>query len=280
MAEPARIHPTAVVERGAELGAGTTVGPYSIIGPETRTGPGAEIGAHVVLEGRVSIGARCRIGHGALIGGRPQDLKYRDGLPVGVEIGDETTIREYVTIHRATHEGHDTRVGRHCLVMVASHIAHDCVVGDHVVIINNVGLTGHVTVEDRATIGGFSGVHPFGRVGTYAYIGGCSKVNQDVPPFTIADGNPATARGVNVVGMRRGGIDGDARRQVRAAFRLLYRSGLAPGAAMARIKAELGEHPLVGRLVEFIEGSRRGIVPAGWVAEAAEGDAQPEERVW
>src|SRR5216684_2686480 len=232
MAEPARIHPTAVVERGAELGAGTTVGPYSIIGPETRTGPGAEIGAHVVLEGRVTIGARCRIGHGALIGGRPQDLKYRDGLPVGVEI------------------------------------AHDCVVGDHVVIINNVGLTGHVIVEDRATIGGFSGVHPFGRVGTYAYIGGCSKVNQDVPPFTIADGNPATARGVNVVGMRRGGIDNEARRQVRAAFRLLYRSGLAPGAATARIKAELGEHPLVGRLVEFIEGSRRGIVPAGWVAEA------------
>ena len=280
MTEPARIHATAIVERGAEIGTGTAVGPYSIIGRAVRIGPDTEIGAHVVLEGRVTIGARCRIDHGAVIGGVPQDLKYRDGLPVGVTIGDDTAIREYVTIHRATHEGHDTLVGSHCLVMASSHVAHDCVVGNHVVIINFAGLTGHVTVDDHATIGGLSGIHPFVRIGTHAYLGGCSKTLQDVPPFVIATGVPATARGVNVIGMRRGGIDAEGRRQVQAAFRILYRSGLPPGAATARIKTELGEHPLVARLVEFIEGSRRGIVRWGRDAGTAGEGAESEERVW
>lgn len=256
------IHPTAVIDPGAELARDVRVGPYSVIGPDVTIEHGAEIGAHVVLEGRVRIGARGRIGHGAIIGGVPQDLKFREGTPVGVSLGDDTVVREYVTIHRATHEGHDTTVGRHCLVMASSHIAHDCVLGDHVIVINYAGLTGHITVEDRVTIGGLTGVHPFSRIGTYAYIGGCSKVNQDVPPFVIADGAPAVARAVNVVGMRRGGIDAASRRQVQSAFRLLYRSGMAPGAAVKRIRAELGGHPLVARLVEFVEGSKLGIVPA------------------
>jgi UDP-N-acetylglucosamine acyltransferase len=270
---PARermIHPTAVIDPGAELGRGVRVAPYSVIGPEVRIGPESEIGAHVVLEGRVTIGARSRIGHGAVIGGVPQDLKYRDGLPVGVRIGDDTVVREQVTIHRATHAGHDTRVGDHCLVMASSHIAHDCVVGDHVIIINYAGLTGHVVVEDRVTIGGLTGIRPFTRVGTYAYVGGLAKVVQDVPPFVMVDGIPATARAVNVIGMRRGGIDEAGRRHVKAAFRLLYRSGLAPRAALARIKADLGDDPLVTRLVEFVEGSRLGIV------SGADGDAADE----
>src|SRR6266545_76422 len=213
------IHPTAVVDPRAELASGVSVAPYSIIGPDARIGEGSEIGAHVVLEGRVTIGARCRIGHGAIIGGAPQDLKYRDGVPVGVWIGDDTVIREYVTIHRATRAGLDTRVGDHCLVMASSHIAHDC-------------------------------------------VGGYSKVVQDVPPFVMVDGVPATARAVNVIGMRRGGVDAGGRRQVKAAFRVLYRSGLAPGVALARIKTELGGHPVVARLVESVEASRLGIVPA------------------
>lgn len=254
------IHSTAVIDSRAELAADVSVGPYSVIGPEVRIGAGTEVGAHAVLEGRVAIGVRCRIGHGALIGGMPQDLKYKGGVPVGVRIGDDTVIREYVTIHRATREGLDTSVGDHCLVMASSHIAHDCTLGDHVIIINYAGLTGHVVVEDRATVGGLTGVHPFTRIGTYAYVGGCSKVIQDVPPFVMVDGTPATARAVNAVGMRRGGIDAGGRRQVKAAFRILYRSGLAPGAAVARIKTERGDHPLVARLVEFIEASRRGIV--------------------
>jgi UDP-N-acetylglucosamine acyltransferase len=280
MPEPARIHPTAIVEPGAELAAGVVIGPYSLIGPLVTLGAGSEIGAHAVLEGRVRLGARCRVGHGAIIGGMPQDLKFREGLPVGVSIGDDTVIREYVTVHRATHEGRDTRIGSRCLVMVSSHVAHDCVIGDEVIIINYAGLTGHVTVEDRATIGGLTGIHPFTRIGMYAYVGGCAKVTQDVPPFVIADGVPATARGVNVIGMRRGGVDGEGRRQVRAAFRILYRSGLAPASAAARLKAELGGHPLVARLVDFIEDSKRGIVPAPPPTDSSVEGVESEERVW
>ncbi|MGH7316558.1 MAG: acyl-ACP--UDP-N-acetylglucosamine O-acyltransferase, partial [Candidatus Rokuibacteriota bacterium] len=173
-------------------------------------------------------------------------------------------------------EGRDTTVGRHCVVMASSHIAHDCVLGDHIIVINCAGLTGHVTVEDHATIGGLTGIHPFSRIGTYAYVGGCSKVTQDVPPFVIVDGAPAVARSVNVVGMRRGGIDADSRRHVQAAFRLLYRSGMAPGSAAKRVRAELGDHPLVARLVEFVEASKRGVVPGATRAGRDYAEAQPE----
>jgi UDP-N-acetylglucosamine acyltransferase len=254
------IHATAIVDPRAELGPGVSVAPYAVIGPDVRLGEGTAVGAHAVLEGRLAVGARCRIGHGAVIGGAPQDVKYVEGTPVGVRIGHDTVIREHVVIHRATREGEDTRVGDHCLIMATSHIAHDCVVGNHVILINYAGLTGHVTVEDRATVGGLSGVHPFTRIGAYAYVGGCSKVTQDVPPFVIVDGVPATARSVNVIGMRRGGIDPAARRAVQSAFRLLYRSGLPPAAALERIQAELGGHPLVARLADFVAASRRGIV--------------------
>lgn len=270
------IHPSAIIDARAELGPAVSVAPFSVIGPGARIGADTEIGAHVVLEGRVIIGARCRVGHGAIIGGRPQDLKYRDGIPVGVRIGDDTVVREHVTIHRATHEGDDTRVGDHCLVMASSHIAHDCALGNHVIMINYAALTGHVTVGDHATVGGIVGVRPFVRIGAHAYLGGFSKVVQDVPPFVMADGVPATAHAVNVIGMRRAGIDGEGRRQVKAAFRLLYRSGLAPGTAVAQIKTELGDHPLVGVLVEFIEASRLGILAgaaAGTSDEAGEDDA-------
>lgn len=274
------IHPTAIVDARAELDTGVRVGPYSVIGPQALIGRDTEIGAHALLEGRVTLGARCRIGHGAIIGGLPQDLKYREGLPVGVAVGDDTVIREYVTVHRATHEGHDTKIGQRCLVMVSSHVAHDCLIGDEVIIINYAGLAGHVTVDDRATVGGQCGIHPFTRIGTYAYIGGFSKIAQDVPPFVIADGVPAAAMSVNVIGMRRGGIDGQGRRQVRSAFGILYRSGLTPGAAIARIKAELGGDPMVAKLVEFVEGSKRGIIPGRRAQDATRDEAESEERVW
>lgn len=262
------IHPSAVVDGKAELATGVRVAAYAIIGPGVQIGPDAEIGPHVVLEGRLRIGARCRVGPGSVLGAVPQDLKYRDGIPVGVTVGDDTVIREHVTIHRATKPETDTVIGRHCLIMSSCHVAHDCVVGDHVIMINYAALTGHVTVDERATVGGISGVHPFTRIGAYAYIGGHSKVVQDVPPFVVADGVPATARAVNTIGMRRGGLDPASRRQVKTAFRILYRSGLGPGAALERIKAELGDDPLVARLVEFVGASHRGIVRAGGAADA------------
>ena len=271
------IHPAAFVDAKARLGADVRVGPGTLIGPEVEVGDGVVIGAHAVLEGRVRLGARCRVGHGAIIGAEPQDLKYREDAATGVRIGDDTVIREYATIHRATHEGHDTVVGAHCLLMATCHVAHDCVVGDHVIMINGAALTGHVTVEDRATVGGLSGVHPFTRVGTFAYIGGCTKVTQDVPPYVMVDGVPAVARAVNVVGMRRGGIDAAGRRQAQEAFRILFRSGLATAAGVARLREELGDGAVARRIVAFIEGSKRGIVGAG--ASAESDGAELSERV-
>lgn len=272
------IHPAAFVDPKARLGADVRVGPGTVIGPEVEVGDGVVIGAHAVLEGRVRLGARCRVGHGAIIGAEPQDLKYREeDAATGVRIGDGTVIREYATIHRATHEGHDTVVGAHCLLMATCHVAHDCVVGDHVIMINGAALTGHVTVEDRATVGGLSGVHPFTRVGTFAYIGGCTKVTQDVPPYVMVDGVPAVARAVNVIGMRRGGIDAAGRRQAQEAFRILFRSGLATAAGVARLREELGEGEVARRIATFIEGSKRGIVGAG--APAEHDGAELSERV-
>jgi UDP-N-acetylglucosamine acyltransferase len=277
-ASPGGIHPTAIVDPRAQLGARVSVGPGSIVGPDVELGDDVTIGAHAILEGRVVVGARARIGHGTIVGAPPQDLKFRAGTPAGVRIGEDTVIREYATIHHATREGGDTAVGRHCLIMTATHIAHDCVVGDHVIMINNAALTGHVLVEDRATVGGMSGVHPFTRVGFLGYIGGCSKVTQDVPPFVIADGVPASGHSVNVIGMRRAGIDGASRRQVQEAFRILYRSGLAAGAAVARLRAEMSGAPLVARLADFVASSKRGIVPPARGASDTE-DARAEETV-
>lgn len=274
------IHPTAIIDPRAELGPGVGVGAYSVIGSDVALGAGCQVGHHVVLEGAVSVGERCRIGHGTIIGGAPQDLKYREGTPSGVRIGAQTVIREYVTIHRATRENGWTQIGEHCLVMAMSHVAHDCVIGNHVIIINYAGITGHVRVDDRATVGGLSGIHPFARIGAYAYIGGCSKVNQDVPPFVIADGVPATARSVNVIGLRRGGVGTEDRRLIQAAFSILYRSGLAPGAAVGRIKADLPPNLLITCLVEFVETSKLGIVGSHRPAAGSELAEAEEERIF
>jgi UDP-N-acetylglucosamine acyltransferase len=256
---PAEIHPTAIVHARAVFGQDIRIGAYSVIGEDVRLGAGTEIGHHVVLEGMVVVGERCRIGHGSVVGSAPQDLKYREGTPSGVRIGNDTVIREYVTVHRSAQEHGWTLIGDGNLIMAASHIAHDCRLGNRVIVINYAGLTGHVEVEDFAVIGGLTGIHQFTRIGAYAYVGGCSKVVQDVPPCVIVDGNPAAARSVNVVGLRRNGIEREIRGDVQRAFRILYRSGLPPRRALERIRSEVPPSPLVNHLVEFIEASRRGI---------------------
>jgi len=259
MMPPPDIHPTAIVHSSAVLGPGTRIGAYSVVGEAVSLGGGTEIGHHVVLEGAVVVGERCRIGHGSVIGSPPQDLKYREGTPSGVRIGNDTVIREYVTVHRSAREHGWTEIGDGNLIMAMSHIAHDCRLGNHIIVINYAGLTGYVEVEDFAVVGGLTGIHQFTRVGAYAYIGGCAKVVQDVPPCVIVDGNPATARSVNVIGLRRNGIVPEVRQALQRAFRILYRSGLSPKGALERIRAEVPPSGLVDHLVEFIETSRRGI---------------------
>jgi UDP-N-acetylglucosamine acyltransferase len=258
------IHPTAVVDKSATLGADVRIGAFSVIGPETTLADGVEIGHHVVTEGRVVLGARAQVGHGAVLGGTPQDLKFKAGTPSGVRVGEGTIIREYVTVHRSTQPEGWTEIGRDALVMAMSHVAHDCRVGNGVIVINYAGITGHCEIGDRATIGGHTGMVPFTRIGTYAYVGGFAKINADVPPYVIVDGNPATARGVNVIGLRRAGMTPADRRTLQDAYRILYRSGLAPGRAVARIREELPMSAPIRTLLEFIDGARRhGIVGAG-----------------
>ena len=259
MSEPEGIHPTAVIDPKATIATGVRIGAFSVIGPEAMIAGGAEIGHHCVLEGRVEIGERARIGHGTILGGLPQDLKFKDGTPSGVRVGADTAIREYVTVHRATHAGSFTEIGAGCLIMAMSHVAHDCRLGNGVIVINYAGITGHCEIGDRTTIGGFVGLVPFTRVGAYAYVGGCSKVTADVPPFVLVDGNPAGAHAINVIGLRRAGMNAADRRLLQDAYRLLYRSGLAPQRAVERIRQELPATGPVVQLLDFLAASRRGI---------------------
>src|SRR5262245_39796377 len=261
------IHPTAIVDAKATLGRDVRIGPFSIVGPEVTLGDGVEIGHHVTLESRIEIGPRARIGHGAVLGGRPQDLKYKDGTPSGVRIGAETVVREYVTIHRATRPESWTEIGPQCLIMALSHVAHDSRLGKGVIVINYAGITGYCDIGDYATIGGSSGLGPFTRVGAYAYIGGLAKVNADVPPYMLVEGSPANVRSVNVIGMRRGGIPANDRRAVQDAHRLLYRSGLSPRRALERLR-ELPPNPLVETLIQFVASAKRAVCgpPGGWGA--------------
>ena len=277
MTAPDGIHPTAVIDPKAQVAASARVGAFSVIGPDVTIAADAEIGHHCVLEGRVEIGERAKIGHGTILGGRPQDLKFKDGTPSGVRIGADTAIREYVTIHRATHAEEWTEIGAGCLIMAMSHVAHDCRLGDGVILINYAGITGHCVIGERATIGGYVGIVPFVRVGAYAYIGGCSKVIADVPPFVLADGNPASALGINVVGLRRAGMNAADRRLLQDAYRVLYRSGLAPLRAVERIRQELPASGPILKMLEFIAGSRRGICgPAQPGTSLADARPSPE----
>jgi UDP-N-acetylglucosamine acyltransferase len=203
-----------------------------------------------------------------VLGAIPQDLKFKDGTPSGVRVGAGTVIREYVTVSRATKPETSTEIGSDCLLMTGCHVAHDCHVGDGVIVINCAGITGHCEIGDRATIGGFVGVVPFTRVGTHAYVGGYSKCVADIPPYILVEGIPATARAVNVIGLRRAGMDAAERRLLQDAFRILYRSGLSPRRAADRIRDTLPPAAPLKVLLDFIASSRRGICAGGDAARA------------
>jgi UDP-N-acetylglucosamine acyltransferase len=253
-----KISETAVIHPGARIGKDVEIGPYAIIGENVIIGDGTKIGAHTVIDGWTSIGKGCVIFSATSIGAEPQDLKFA-GEKSYVFIGDKTTIREFTTIHRATGEGEETRVGSNCLLQCYTHIAHNCIIGNNVVMSAASMLAGHVVVEDNAVVGGKAGVHQFVKIGRNAMVGAVSKVVQDVPPYVIVDGMPAKVVGLNNVGMSRSGISVVARRNLKKAYRILYRSGLNLEQAIAMMEQELESCQEVENFLRFLRNAERGI---------------------
>jgi UDP-N-acetylglucosamine acyltransferase len=261
------IHPTAVVDPRARLAEGVEIGPFAVIGPEVEIGAESRIGPHVVIDGRVRMGRGNRVFPGACLGLEPQDLKY-DGAATEVVIGDHNTIRECVTINRATHEGEQTRIGDGNLLMAYSHLGHNCHLGDRIVIANGVAVAGHVVIGDRAVIGGVLGIHQFVHIGSLAMVGGMSRVDRDVPPFVTVEGHPGRVRGLNRIGLRRSGLaerdGGEQLRQLQEIWRLLYRSDLVLAEALAEARRQpllQAAEELCGFLEASIAPGRRGPLP-------------------
>ena len=252
------IHPTAVVHPKAQIGADCEIGPFCVIGEQVVLGPGCKLHSHVVIDGYTRLGERNEIYPFASIGLKTQDLKWKGGI-TRTEIGNRNTFREYVTIHSATGDGEVTTVGSDNNLLAYCHVAHNVTIGNHVIMSNVGTLAGHVTVEDHATVGGLAAVHQFCRIGKMAFVGGCSKVVQDVPPFMMADGNPAETRTVNKVGLERKEVSEEAQAALRQAYKLLFREGLTISNALAQIERELPACPEILYLIEFIRSSERGI---------------------
>ena len=252
------IHPTAVVHPKAEIGAECTIGPYCIIGEHVRLGPGCQLHSHVVIDGHTRLGHGNRIFPFVSIGLQTQDLKWKGGL-TRVEIGDNNTFRECVTVNSATGDGEVTVVGSDNHILAYSHVAHNVTIGNKVIMSNVATLAGHVIVEDYAVVGCVVAIHQFCRIGKMSIIGGCSKVVQDVPPFMLADGNPAETRTTNKVGMERHGVTDEAQAALRQAYKVLFREGLTIPNALARIEQDLPPLAEVEYLVQFVRSSQRGI---------------------
>ena len=254
----ARIHPTAIVDTKAELGSHVEIGPWVIVGPGCVVGEGSVLQARSTLEENVRLGAQVTVGIGSVLGGKPQDLKF-EGEVTCVDIGDHTTIREYATINRGTSQSYKTTVGHHCFLMSYVHLAHDCHVGDHVIVSNGTQFAGHVTVEDHAIISGLCAVHQFSKIGRHAFIGGCSRVPKDIPPFVKAVGNPIRLYGLNTVGLQRRGFSEDVISEIKKAYRLLFRSELNVRQAIEQASHDLKPYPEVNELIAFVETSGRGV---------------------
>lgn len=258
-----KIHPTAIIETGAQIGVDVEIGAYAYIGPGVTLGDGTFLHHHASVEGNTVIGKSCQIFPYACIGGKTQDLKYRGGNP-GLIVGDHNVFREHVTIHCATNDGEFTRVGSHNTLLASVHIAHDCIIGSHIIASNSVGIAGHVVVEDRVVLGAVCGIHQFCRIGGYAMVSAYAKVVQDVPPYVIADGSPAEVRAINRVGLERNGFTSEQLDRVKQIHRLLYRDGLNRSQALEK----LASHEAAGteefaRMLKFAQTSERGLAPGG-----------------
>lgn len=253
------IHPTAIVDPGAELGENVKIGAYSIVNDHVTIGSGTEVGSHVVIDPFVTIGADCRIYQYASIGAPPQALKFK-GETTYVRIGRGTVIREFVTIHRGTAFGCGiTEIGEENYLMAYSHIAHDCKTGKSVIMANNATLGGHISIGDYVTVGGLVAVHQFVRIGKYAFVGGKTGVVKDVPPYVIASGERARLHGLNSVGLKRHGFNENSLAAMKKTYRIIFRIGLTLNEALERVAAQVDSVPEVEHFIEFIKGSRRGI---------------------
>lgn len=256
--EPGMRHPTAIIDPGAELAESATVGPYSILGPGVRLEADVRVGSHVLIERDTRVGEGSEIHHGAVLGTAPQDMKY-EGETTVLEVGRHTVIREYATLNRGTRASGRTTVGDHCLIMTYAHVAHDCHLGDHVILANTVNMGGHVEIDDWAIVGGVTAIHQFVRIGVHAFVGGGSRIPQDVPPYVTVAGNPVAGYGINTEGLRRRGFSDETIRALRHAYRVLFRSDENLGDALRTLEAEGGHGPEVRMLIDFIRASERGV---------------------
>ncbi|RFC47750.1 MAG: UDP-N-acetylglucosamine acyltransferase [Verrucomicrobia bacterium] len=253
------IHDTAIVSPHAEIGRDVVIGPYCVIGDHVVLGDHCHLQNHVTLTGPSHIGPRNRFFSFCSIGQQTQDLKYH-GEPTFLEIGSDNVFREFCTVNRGTLPGEKTIIGNHGNFLAYSHIAHDCIVGDHVIFSNNGTLAGHVIVEDHVILGGLTAVHQFCRIGRHAITGGCSKIVQDVAPFTIVDGNPAATRGVNLVGLQRSGFSEEDTRALKEAYKAFFmRGSTTPESIEALSATPHGTNPHVLHLITFFQSSQRGV---------------------
>jgi len=255
------IHPTAIIDRSAEIPSSCEIGAYSVVGPDVQLGENCRVWSHVAIGGPTRIGSDNTIFPFAAIGMAPQDVTYR-GEPTRLEVGDHNEIREYVTINRGTVKGGGvTRIGSHLLIMAYTHVGHDCVIGDHAMLVNGATLAGHVTVEEWAVVGALCPVHQFVRIGTHAYVGGGTTITQDVLPFSMTSAAREThAYGMNKVGLERRGFSKERIRKIHHAYKILLASKMNTSQALERLKAETDRGEDVEMLIRFIQASERGII--------------------
>ncbi|MGD2046944.1 MAG: acyl-ACP--UDP-N-acetylglucosamine O-acyltransferase [Gemmatimonadota bacterium] len=253
-----RVHETALVDSDAELGEGVAIGPWALVGPGVRIGDGTVVGPRVLIERDTLIGEDCRLANGAVLGTDPQDLKYKGEESV-LEVGDRTVVREFATLNRGTAASGKTVVGSDCLIMAYAHVAHDCELGNHVVLANSVNMAGHVLIEDWAIVGGVTPIHQHVRIGAHAFIGGGSRVPQDVAPYCRVAGNPPKLYGLNSVGLERRGFSEEVRGALKDAYRVLFMGSETLSKALDRAEREVPGIPEVKHLLAFIRASDRGI---------------------
>ncbi|RCK73095.1 MAG: Acyl-[acyl-carrier-protein]--UDP-N-acetylglucosamine O-acyltransferase [Ignavibacteriae bacterium] len=253
------IHPTAVVSSNATISENVTIGPFTVVEDDVFIGEGTQIGSSALLANGTRVGKNCRISHGAVLGTLPQDLKF-GGEVTTLEVGDNTTIREYATLNRGTKAHMKTIVGSNCFLMAYIHVAHDCIIGNNVIIANAVNMAGHVEIEDNVVIGGLTAIHQFVRIGKHAMVGGGLRASKDIPPYILAGNDPMSFEGTNIIGLKRRNFSSETISNIENAYRIIYESGLNVSQAVDKIKKELPMTPEVMDILNFISKSKRGII--------------------